>query len=139
MNKHVEILVIEDDKNDQEFIKIGLEKNNLVPKLQILCDGEAACEFIKNYRKEKYPILKVIFLDLKLPKVSGLEVLKKLKASKKTRSIPVVILSSSEQEADIREAYDLGVNSFLTKPLDFQKFKSVIDVSGFYWGIVNKT
>lgn len=139
MTKNVEIVLIEDLLTDQELILFGFRKNNLYNKVHILQDGQEAVDFIDTFKREEFPMLKVIFLDLNLPKISGFEVLEKLKETEKTKGIPVVVLTSSASEKDIAQSYKLGANSYLIKPIDFQKFTSVMDILGFYWVFVNKT
>jgi two-component system, response regulator len=135
----VEILLVEDNPNDAELALRALSKHNLANKVHVARDGEEALDFIfggpfasgTNH-------LKVILLDLKLPRVSGLEVLKKLKGDDRTKSIPVVVLTSSHEDRDIQAAYELGVNSYVVKPVEFDSFaKSVADL-GFYWMLMNK-
>lgn len=139
MNRNIEIILIEDLLTDQELILFGFRKNNLYNKVHILQDGQEASDFIDNFKREEFPMLKVIFLDLNLPKISGFDILKKIKESETTKEIPIVVLTSSNSEKDINKSYKLGANSYLTKPIDFQKFTSVMDILGFYWVFVNKT
>ena len=121
MNHEIEILLIEDNMNDAELTIRALKKNNLANKLVHLKDGAEAIDFIfaeGNYSGRKVEnIPKVILLDLKMPKVNGIEVLKKIKADERTKKIPVVILTSSKEDPDIQECYHLGVNSYVVKPV----------------------
>jgi two-component system, response regulator len=142
MNTEVEILLVEDNPNDAELALRALRKHNLANNVYRVCDGEEALDFIfargqfKKRKKEDAP--KVILLDLKLPKIDGLEVLRILKADPVTKIIPVVVLTSSKQEKDMIESYRLGVNSFIIKPVDFDKFiESVRDI-GLYWLLLNQ-
>jgi CheY-like chemotaxis protein len=137
----VDILLVEDNPNDVELTLRALKKRNLANKVQVAGDGEEALDFIfgvGRYEGKGVNNLKVILLDLKLPKVSGLEVLQKLKADERTKGIPVVVLTSSHEDRDIKECYKLGVNSYVVKPVEFDAFaKTVVDL-GFYWLLVNK-
>jgi CheY-like chemotaxis protein len=140
-NNAVEILLVEDNPNDVELALHALKKNKVSNRIHIARDGEEALEFIfgkngKDSPKEQHP--KMILLDLKLPKVNGLEVLKRLKSDARTRSIPVIVLTSSAEERDIVESYDLGVNSYIVKPVDFQQFNEAIRQLGLYWLVMNQ-
>ena len=144
MSKHnvVEILLVEDNPNDIELTLRALKKNNLVNNVHIVKDGEEALDFLfcrGSYasRKEEKPP-KLILLDLKLPKVSGLEVLKEIKSKEKTRFVPVVVLTTSREEKDMIESYRLGVNSYIVKPVDFQKFIDAVADIGLYWLLLNE-
>jgi two-component system, response regulator len=138
----VEILLVEDNPNDAEMAIRALRKNNLANNVVHVTDGEEALDFIfarraYNARKIKNAP-KVILLDLKLPKVDGLEVLKAVKSDPRTRIIPVIALTSSSEEKDIVESYRLGVNSYIVKPVDFDKFVEAIKGLGFYWLLLNR-
>ncbi len=141
-NDAVEILIVEDDPRDAELTLRALKKNNLANNVFVAKDGEEAIEFIfckgkfKNRNFNNPP--KVILLDLKLPKVGGLEILRLVKGDKKTTHIPIVIVTSSCEEPDMKEAYDLGVNSYVVKPVDFDKFVSAMSSLGLYWLLVNQ-
>ena len=138
--KDVEILLVEDNPHDVELTLRALKKHNLANKVQVVTDGAAALDFIFNtgsFSGQTKP-LKVILLDLKLPKVSGLEVLQRLKHEERTRSIPVVVLTSSHEDRDIQECYRLGVNSYVVKPVEFEAFAKTVAEMGFYWLLVNK-
>lgn len=142
MNHEIEILLIEDNMNDAELTIRALKKNNLTNKLVHLKDGAEAIDFIfaeGNYSGRKVEnIPKVILLDLKMPKVSGIEVLKKIKADERTKKIPVVILTSSKEDPDIQECYRLGVNSYVVKPVQFEEFVKSVSELGLYWMILNQ-
>lgn len=139
---HVEILIVEDNPHDAEMALRALRKNKLANNVLIVGDGEEALDFI--YSRGKYAQRnndirpKIILLDLKLPKVSGLEVLREIKADPATRIIPVIILTSSKEERDIIESYQLGVNSYIVKPVDFDKFVDAVRDLGFYWLLLNQ-
>jgi two-component system response regulator len=138
----VEILLVEDNPNDAELALRALRKNNIANNVLVLTDGEEALNFLfargeYTHRKvENGP--KIILLDLKLPKVDGLEVLRAIKGDPRTKIIPVVILTSSKEEKDIIESYMLGVNSYIVKPVDFDKFIVAVRDIGFYWLLLNQ-
>lgn len=142
MNHEIEILLIEDNMNDAELTIRALKKNNLANKLVHLKDGTEAIDFIfaeGNYSGRKVEnVPKVILLDLKMPKVNGIEVLKKIKADERTKKIPVVILTSSNEDPDIQECYRLGVNSYVVKPVQFERFVKSVSELGLYWMILNQ-
>lgn len=141
-NDIVQILLIEDNPNDLELALHALQKNNLANHIEVARDGAEALDFIfatgayASRKVENGP--KVILLDLKLPKVDGLEVLRKVKSDPRTRMIPVVVLTSSNEERDIVESYALGVNSYITKPVNFEQFTEVVRQLGFYWLLLNQ-
>lgn len=131
----VEVLLIEDNEDDGELAIRALKKNNLVNNLVWLKDGEEAINYFFAHASFERP--KIVLLDLKLPKIGGLEILKKLKEYEKTKTIPVVILTSSNQEPDIKKGYDLGANSYIVKPVEFNKFADAISRIGYYWLLTN--
>lgn len=141
-NYEVDILIVEDNPTDAELTIRALKKNNLANNIFLVEDGELALDFLYSRGKfsdrkdNKNP--KVVFLDLKLPKVDGLEVIKEIKSDEKLKSIPVVVLTSSNEESDIIESYKLGVNSYITKPVDFEKFMLAMKELGFYWLLLNQ-
>jgi two-component system response regulator len=141
-SKEVEILLVEDNPSDAELTIRALKEYNLANKLIWVKDGAEALDFVfaqgqyTDRSIEDTP--KVILLDLKLPKVGGLEVLEKVKSDKLTQTIPVVVLTSSSEEKDIITSYNLGVNSYILKPVDFDKFVEAIREVGFYWLLLNK-
>lgn len=144
MSKHaeVEILLVEDNPNDAELSLRALKKNHLANRLAHVVDGEEALDFLFargafDYRQaEDQP--RVVILDLKLPKVDGLEVLRIIKADPRLKVIPVVMLTSSQEERDMIESYRLGVNSFIIKPVDFDKFAAAVRDLGMYWMLLNQ-
>jgi two-component system response regulator len=139
----IEILLVEDNPNDEELTLYALKKNNLTNHIHVVHDGAEALEYLfctgayANRRINDPP--KVVLLDLKLPKVDGLEVLEQIKADERTRIIPVVILTSSQEERDIVESYQLGVNSYIVKPVDFEQFTDIVRQLGLYWMLLNHT
>jgi two-component system response regulator len=143
--EEVEILLVEDNPNDVELTLRALRKHHLANKLFVVNDGAEALDFIFGTgayaASEGQPAVatpKVIFLDLKLPKVDGLEVLRAMKDDERAKLIPVVVLTSSEEERDIVHSYELGVNSYIVKPIDFENFSRAIAELGFYWLVLNK-
>jgi CheY-like chemotaxis protein len=137
----VEILIVEDNPRDAELTLRALRKNNLANNVLVALDGAEALDFFFCRGKFSGRTFtnppKVVLLDLKLPKVSGLEVLKIIKTDKRTSHIPVVIVTSSRQEPDMKEAYELGVNSYVVKPVDFDQFLNAMSSLGLYWLLVN--
>ncbi len=137
-----EILIVEDNKNDAEMALRAFNKNNLTNNIFVVGDGEEALNFI--YAKGKFKSRKdsanpkIILLDLKLPKISGLEVLRKIKSDPEKKMIPVIVLTSSKEESDIVESYKLGVNSYIVKPVEFDKFVDSVRDLGFYWLLLNQ-
>ena len=138
----VEILLVEDNPNDAELTIRALKKQHLANNLVRVKDGEEALDFVfatgpyAGRKIENGP--KVILLDLKLPKVDGLEVLRRLKSDDRTKIIPVVVLTSSKEEQDVVNSYKLGVNSYILKPVDFEKFSNAVIDLGLYWLLLNQ-
>ena len=142
MTSEVEILLAEDNASDAEMTIAALKKNGLANKLLHVKDGAAALDFLfaegeySGRNVEKKP--KVILLDLKMPKVNGIEVLQKIRTDERTKNIPVVMLTSSKEDPDIKNCYDLGVNSYVVKPVEFEDFQKAVTELGLYWMIVNQ-
>lgn len=140
--KIIEILIVEDNPSDAELTVRALKKNNLANNLFVVEDGQEAIDFL--FCKGKYSSRnidnppKVILLDLKLPKISGLEVLRMIKSDPRTADIPVVVVTSSQEEPDIKEAYKLNVNSYVVKPVDFVQFVEAMSTLGLYWLLINQ-
>ncbi|MBL7859656.1 MAG: response regulator [Cyclobacteriaceae bacterium] len=134
----VDILLVDDSMEDAEMAIRALKKSNLANNLLHLEDGEAALNYFYGEDKDQTNIPKIILLDLKMPKVDGIEVLRRLKGDEKFSRIPVVVMTSSKEEKDIVETYRLGVNAYIVKPVDVEKFiKAVTDV-GFFWLVMNE-
>ncbi len=137
----VEILLVEDNPTDAELATRALKKSNLANKLVWVKDGAEALDFLfANGAYSQRTIRdhpKVILLDLRLPKVDGLEVLQRVKSDERTRTIPVVVLTSSKEDRDIAESYKLGVNSYISKPVEFDAFAKAVADLGMYWLLVN--
>ncbi|HEV3273211.1 MAG TPA: response regulator [Candidatus Methylacidiphilales bacterium] len=137
----VEILIVEDSQQDLDLALRALRKAKLTNRIQVARDGEEAVQFIfcegpHSERKiENGP--KVILLDLKLPKIDGLEVLQRIKSDPRTKTIPVVVLTSSKEQSDVIESYHLGVNSYIVKPVNFEQFSEAVQKLGLYWLLLN--
>ena len=142
IDNEVEILLVEDNQTDAELTIRALKKRNLANRLEWVKDGAEALDYIfatgKYAERNINNTPKVILLDLRLPKVDGLEVLQKIKSDDRTKKIPVVILTSSNEARDITECYKLGVNSYINKPVDFDNFSETVSKLGFYWLLMNK-
>ena len=138
----IEILLVEDNPEDLRLTQRALKKANLANHIQVARDGEEALNFIfcegAHAARKIEDTPKVILLDLKLPKVDGLEVLQRLKADARTKSIPVVILTSSKEQNDVVESYQLGVNSYIVKPVNFEGFAAAVQQLGMYWLLLNQ-
>ncbi len=137
-DKEVEILLVEDSAEDVELTLHTLRKDHMANQIHVARDGEEALAFLFDPRKSNHAHLKLVLLDLKLPKVDGLEVLRVVKSDPRTRRIPVVVMTSSREESDLVRSYDLGVNSYLQKPVVFDQFREVVKRMGFYWLLINQ-
>ena len=141
-SNEIEILLVEDSQDDQEMTIHALRKANLANKIRVIRDGPEALEYIfctgahAGRRMEDTP--KLILLDLKLPKIDGLEVLREIKSDFRTKTIPVVILTSSKEQRDVIESYHLGVNSYVVKPVKFEDFARAVQELGIYWLMLNQ-
>jgi two-component system response regulator len=138
----IEILLVEDNPHDAELAMRALKEHNLSNKLHWVKDGAAALDFVfatgAYADRDAHQPPKLILLDLRLPKVDGMEVLKKIKSDERTKFIPVVILTSSKEDRDIIESYQLGVNSYVSKPVAFEEFIKAVSELGLYWLLLNK-
>ncbi|MBI3220094.1 MAG: response regulator [Bacteroidetes bacterium] len=140
-NSDVEILLIEDNHADAELTIRALNKKNLTNQIVRLENGAEALDYLfgeGSYHGKSNALPKIILLDLNMPKVGGLEVLKRIKSEEKTKKIPVVILTSSKEDPDIATCYALGANSFIVKPVEFDKFVKSVEDIGFYWLLLNE-
>lgn len=137
-----DILLIDDDDADVELTLHVLRENKLVNRIQVLRDGEEALDYLfgpgRESRRAEGQLPKLILLDLKLPKVDGIEVLRRIKSDPETKLMPVVILTSSNEERDVIRGYDLGVNSYIRKPVDFNQFREMVRQVGLYWLLTNQ-
>ena len=142
MPNEVEILLVEDNPSDLELTLRALEEHKLCNKVQVARDGEEALDFMfcrgKFSEKRIEALPRVMLLDLKLPLVDGLEVLRQVRADPRTKCVPVVVLTSSTEERDVVESYALGVNSYISKPVDFDQFKEAMRTIGMYWLLLNR-
>ena len=132
------ILLVEDNPDDIELTQRAFAKNHIINEVVVLRDGAEACDFLFDGDRAGRALPQVILLDLKLPKISGLEVLEKIRANAGTALIPTVILTSSKQEEDLLEGYRLGVNSYVRKPVDFNEFVEAVRQVGLYWLVLNE-
>ena len=138
----VEVLIVEDNPQDLELTQRALKKANLTNRIQVVRDGAEALEFIfcrgafAERKMDSGP--KMVLLDLKLPKVDGLEVLRQIKGDSRTKAIPVVVLTSSKEQKDVVESYQLGVNSYIVKPVNFEGFATAVGELGLYWLLLNQ-
>ncbi len=132
----IEILLIEDNFDDAELTIRALKKKNLANRLHHIADGEEAMEYL--FRQASDPLPKLILLDLKMPKVDGIQILKRIKEDPEKRVIPVVVLTSSKEERDIVESYKLGVNAYIVKPVEFEKFQDAVAQLGLFWMLINQ-
>lgn len=135
MGNAAEILLVEDNPNDAELAIRALKKNNLANNLVHLEDGQEALDYLYDENNE---MPKLILMDVKMPRVDGIEVLRKLKSDDKRKIIPVVMLTSSKEDKDIIDAYNLGVNAYIVKPVDFDQFVKAVTQLGFFWMILNQ-
>lgn len=142
MNEKVDILLVEDNPSDVKLALHAFKRHKLANSVHVVRDGAKALEFL--FHEGEYadrdcePPPRLVLLDLKLPLVDGIEVLRKIKSEPRTRSIPVVVMTSSHEERDVIESYELGVNSYIVKPVDFDQFTDVVEKLGFYWLLVNQ-
>lgn len=135
------ILLVEDNPDDVELTMHALKRNNILNPIEVVRDGQEALDYLfysGSYSSSKHPAPGVILLDLKLPKVDGIDVLKHIKNSDKLKHVPVVVLTSSREEKDLIESYNLGVNSYIRKPVDFDQFVDTVRYIGYYWLLLNE-
>lgn len=139
----IEVLLVEDNETDAELTIRALKRKNLANNLVWVKDGEEALEFIfatgRYSEREIHDFPKLVLLDLRMPKVDGLEVIHKIKGDERTNKIPIVVLTSSKEDEDIVESYNLGVNSYVSKPVEFDEFTDAVSTLGLYWMLLNKS
>lgn len=138
----LEILLVEDNEDDMELALHALERGKVANRISVVRDGEEALDFLfcrgaYSKRSFEHPP-KLVLLDLKLPKVDGMEVLRQVKGEARTKTIPVVIMTSSKEERDLVNSYNLGVNSYIQKPVDFDQFRETVKTVGLYWVLINQ-
>lgn len=141
INQLIRILLVEDNPDDVELTIHALKRNNIANPVMVVRDGQEAVDYLfyrGKYAGAGHELPNVILLDLKLPKVDGIEVLQKIKGDRKLKLIPVVVLTSSKEESDVIKSYDLGVNSYIRKPVDFDQFVETVKQIGFYWLLINE-
>jgi two-component system response regulator len=132
----VQILLVEDNRDDEELTLLALAENHVANDIKVVQDGAEALDYLfatGPYAGQKTDLPHLILLDVKLPKVSGIEVLQRVKQDRRTSRIPVVMLTSSREDPDVNRSYELGVNSYIVKPVDFNQFKEAIKLLGLYW------
>ena len=132
----VELLLVEDNPSDEELTLHVLKKHNIANQIHVVRDGPEALEFLFSHGTVDVP--KLILLDLKLPKLNGLELIGRIKADERTKKIPVVVLTSSREDRDLSACYEMGVNSYIVKPVDFPQFTEAIRQLGLYWLLLNE-
>jgi len=139
---HKTILLVEDNPSDVALTKRALEKGHIVNEIVVAEDGQEALDYLfgagKYSSRDRSDVPAVILLDLKLPRIDGLEVLKRIRATEATRRLPVVVLTSSKEEKDMAASYDSGVNSYIRKPVDFESFAECVKQLGLYWLVINE-
>lgn len=142
INRTIDILLIEDNPHDVELTILALQSGKMTGNIEVIRDGEEALDFLfsqgKHSGREKTDLPRLILLDLKLPKVSGIEILEKIKSDDLLKLVPVVVLTTSKEERDLVQSYHLGVNSYIVKPVDYQMFIGVISEISQYWLTVNE-
>ena len=140
--EELELLLVEDNPNDAELTMRALKRGGLANKLVWVKDGKEALEYLfceGEYAGRGGSVPRLVLLDLKMPRVGGIEVLAAVKADQRTKRIPVVIMTSSQEEKDMAQAYDMGVNSYVVKPVDFKSLSQIVQKAGYYWLAINKT
>jgi two-component system response regulator len=141
IKEHVTILLVEDNPDDVELTLHAIKKNNIANPVEVIRDGQDALDYLfyqGKYSNSTHSLPGLILLDLKLPKVDGIEILKSIKTDRRRKLIPVVVLTSSKEEKDVIESYDLGVNSYIRKPVDFDQFVETVKHTGLYWLLLNE-
>lgn len=142
LKESLNILLVEDNPDDVELALHALKKNNIMNRIDVVRDGQEALNYLRgagDYANDEHTLPGVILLDLKLPKVDGIEVLKNIKQDERLKRIPVVVLTSSKEEKDVVDSYNLGVNSYIRKPVDFDQFVETVKHIGYYWLLINES
>lgn len=134
-----EILLVEDTADDEKLILLSLKKNHISNTVNVVRDGQEALDYLLGSDREQRELPTVVLLDLKLPKIDGIEVLQRIRANEKTKLLPVVILTSSDEEQDRLASYGLGANSYVRKPVDFNEFGDAVKQLGLYWLVLNQS
>jgi len=140
MSEEVDILLVEDSQDDLDLALHALRREKLANRIVVVRDGEQALDFLfcrGQFAERALDHPKLVLLDLKLPKVNGIEVLKQVKSHPRTKAIPIVIMTSSKEERDLVASYELGANSYIQKPVDFEQFREKVKSAGLYWLVVN--
>lgn len=140
--EQVEILLVEDNEHDAELTMRGLKKGGLANRVMWVKNGELALDYLFRrgiYAERDDASPRLVLLDLKMPGMDGIEVLRSVKADERTRRIPIVVMTSSQEETDVERSYDLGVNSYVVKPVDFSSVADVVRQAGYYWLAINRT
>lgn len=132
------ILVIEDNPDDVELIQRALKRQQIANRIETVTDGALAIEYLFGPGRDRQPLPRAVLLDLKLPRVDGLQILKRIRAEERTRQLPVIILTSSDEHRDLVESYDLGANSYVVKPMQYEAFATAVEQLGAYWLLVNR-
>lgn len=138
MLKNMIILLVEDNPDDEELTRIAFQESNLINEVVVARDGEEALDYLLDPERKGHPLPNLVLLDLKLPKVDGLEVLKRIRAEPRTRTLPVVVLTTSREENDLIRSYQLGCNSYIRKPVVFPEFIDAVRQLGMYWLMLNE-
>ena len=133
-----EILLIEDNADDEELVVLALTEAGVANPVRVLRDGAAALEYLFTVDRESLRLPRVVLLDLQLPRVNGLQVLRRIRADERTRHLPVVVLTSSDADEDILGSYETGANSYVRKPVDFVEFSGAVRTLGIYWLLLNR-
>ena len=135
------ILIVEDNPSDLKLMERAFIKSNLKNELAVATDGEAALDYLlgKDGDSYRYPLPVLVLLDIKLPKLNGLEVLERVRRHERTQMLPIVILTSSREQEDVARSYQLGVNSYIRKPVDFNRFVEAVQQLGLYWLVLNES
>jgi two-component system, response regulator len=138
MNKKMIILLVEDNPDDEELTRIAFQESKLLNEVVVARDGAEALDYLLDHQGRGHPLPNLVLLDLKLPKVDGLEVLKRMREEPRTRTVPVVVLTTSNEENDLVNSYNLGCNSYIRKPVVFNEFIDAVRQLGMYWLMLNE-